>query len=92
MNPAEDVAIIPGVYVNHLDVSGRQIDIAGLATRPRVGSKMLIDATKPPTCATSERAAFERSRPVGFGSVHLEDFLEEEAVVVPQQKGLAKDI
>ncbi len=76
VNPAEDVAIIPGVYVNHLDVSGCQVDIPGLATRPRVGSKMLIDATKPPTCAASERAAFERSRPMGFGRIRLEDFLD----------------
>ncbi|MBI4526529.1 MAG: UbiD family decarboxylase [Deltaproteobacteria bacterium] len=77
VNPADDVVIIPGVYVNHLDVSGRQIDVPGQATRPRIGSKMLIDATKPPTCFSAERASFERSRPMGFGGVRLEDFLEE---------------
>lgn len=77
VNPSEDVTVIPGVYVNHLDLSARHVDIPGLPTRPRVGSKMLIDATKPPTCSAQARSAFERSRPVGFGSVRLEDFLEE---------------
>lgn len=75
VNPQEDVTVLPGVYVNHLDLSGRQVIVPGLPTRPRIGSKMLIDATKPPTCDTEAREAFERSRPMGFGKIRLADFL-----------------
>jgi len=36
---------------------------------------MIIDATKPPECDPKRRDEFERLRPVGWESVHLEDFL-----------------
>ena len=41
----------------------------------RLGSKVLIDATAPPTSETDERAVFSRIKPPGDGEVRLEDFL-----------------
>jgi hypothetical protein len=45
-----------------------------MAARFQVDGKMLIDATKPETWRTGERALFGRARPKGWG-VRLQDFL-----------------
>jgi len=42
----------------------------------RVGSKVGIDATKPPTTKPEQRKLFERARPTGWGKVSLKDFLK----------------
>jgi hypothetical protein len=44
----------------------------------RRGSKMGIDATKPPLYYPEKRAEFERARPMGTGRVRLADFLPTE--------------
>jgi hypothetical protein len=41
----------------------------------RVGTKWLIDATKPALTQARERARFERAMPKNFDDVNLEDFL-----------------
>jgi len=41
----------------------------------RLGSKVLIDATAPPTSEPAERDVFSRIKPPGDGEVKLEDFL-----------------
>ncbi len=44
----------------------------------RVGTKWLIDATKPAITHPEERAQFAPAMPINFHSVNLEDFLPEE--------------
>jgi hypothetical protein len=56
------------------------LDLVGPPGTPQwqtVGSKMGIDATKPPRAIDpKQHADFQRIRPAGFGSVHLRDFLD----------------
>jgi 2,5-furandicarboxylate decarboxylase 1 len=63
VDPAADVTIIPGVHGHGLDISAPEITRPGLTIWHRLGSRMLIDATKPPTSDPEVRAIFERSRP-----------------------------
>jgi 3-polyprenyl-4-hydroxybenzoate decarboxylase len=44
----------------------------------RVGTKWLIDATRPALTHPEDRAQFTRAMPRNFDSVKLEDFLPEE--------------
>jgi 2,5-furandicarboxylate decarboxylase 1 len=64
-NPERDVFIIRGTRNHPFDLKVVQ----------RIGSKMGIDATKPPTSKPEERAKFDRARPVGWQKVKLEDFV-----------------
>jgi len=63
VNPATDVDIIPGVRGHPLDNLLPVVDKPGLTTWHRLGSRMLIDATKPPTSDPEARAKFDRVRP-----------------------------
>ena len=63
VDPATDVTIIPGVRGHPLDVSAHELDDPGLTIWQRLGSRMLIDATKPPTSDPEQRALFERAMP-----------------------------
>jgi 2,5-furandicarboxylate decarboxylase 1 len=63
VDPANDVVIIPGIHGHGLDISAPEITKPGLTVWHRLGSRMIIDATKPPTTDPEARAAFERSRP-----------------------------
>jgi len=63
VNPATDVTIIPGVRGHPLDISQPELTDPGLTIMQRFGSRMLIDATKPPTSDPEQRALFDRSRP-----------------------------
>lgn len=74
VNPAEDVFIIGGTRNHPMDPSLPQISPPGTRWQ-RVGSKMGIDATKPPTSRPEERAAMDRIRPMGWGKHALKDFL-----------------
>jgi 2,5-furandicarboxylate decarboxylase 1 len=77
VNPSRDVFIVDGVQGNSMDMS---LDLVGPPGTPQwqtVGSKMGIDATKPPRAIDpKQHADFQRIRPAGFGSVHLRDFLD----------------
>lgn len=75
VNPEKDITVIPNVYLNHLDLSAEMRKFPGSAAKPRIGGKVLIDATKPPACDVEGRRKFERVRPMGTGRVRLEDFL-----------------
>lgn len=72
-NPERDVFIIGGTRNHPFDLK-LPLDVSGTVVQ-RVGSKMGIDATKPPTTKPKERAAFDRARPVGWQKVKLEDFI-----------------
>lgn len=68
-----DVVMIPNTRVFALD----NISPVAAGGNPfqRVGTKWLIDATKPALTEAEERARFERAMPKNFDSVNLEDFL-----------------
>jgi 2,5-furandicarboxylate decarboxylase 1 len=63
VNPETDVSIISDVRGHPMDLSLPEIRRPGFPIPQRNGSKMLIDATKPPTCDPQARALFERVRP-----------------------------
>lgn len=76
VNPEKDVVVIPGCRVHPMDLTGQELYPSGTPLWSRVGGKVLIDATKPPTCDADLRDQFERIRPVGHGQVKLEDFID----------------
>jgi 3-polyprenyl-4-hydroxybenzoate decarboxylase len=43
---------------------------------PSIVGKWGIDATKPVPYRKAQRRDFERARPIGWGKVNLEDFLD----------------
>jgi 2,5-furandicarboxylate decarboxylase 1 len=68
-----DVIRIPNTRIWSLD---NVSDIVpGMSPMYRIGTKMIIDATKPALTQTKERARFERAMPLNFDSVNIEDFL-----------------
>jgi 2,5-furandicarboxylate decarboxylase 1 len=68
-----DVIRIPNTRIWSLD---NVSDIVpGMSPMYRIGTKMMIDATKPALTQTAERARFERAMPLNFESVNIEDFL-----------------
>lgn len=75
VNPEEDIITIPGAKIHAMDPSCPQIGTPGLPGWHRLGSKVMIDATKPPECDPGRRFQFERLRPMGGDTVRLEDFL-----------------
>jgi len=75
VNPQEDVVIVPGVRIHSMDPTGLEIGAPGAPVWQRFGSKMLIDATKPPISSPTAREVFARVQPPGYGSVFLKDFL-----------------
>lgn len=77
VDPDRDVVRIPGVRGHPMDPSLEERGEAGTPAWHRVGGKMLIDATRPPTSRAQDRAAFERIRPPGDGRVRLADYVAE---------------
>jgi 2,5-furandicarboxylate decarboxylase 1 len=63
VNPEEDICVIPGVRGHPLDNKLPPVDEPGVTTWHRLGSRVLIDATKPPTCNPTARAGFDRAMP-----------------------------
>ena len=68
-----DVVRIPKTRVWSLDNVSEIVP--GMSAMYRIGTKMLIDATKPAVTQTSERARFERAMPLNYHDVDLSDFL-----------------
>jgi hypothetical protein len=58
-----------------MDPTAREIGAPGQAGWQRLGSKVLIDATKPPRNDPERRRQFQRIRPPGENEVRLQDFL-----------------
>ena len=73
MNPQLDVQVIPNQRIHPLDQSVPTV--GDDVTVMRVGGKMIIDATKPPTWRPAARADFTRVRPSGFGDASLDGVL-----------------
>ncbi len=68
-----DVVMIPNSRVFPLDNSSPVVE--GQSTLHRLGTKWLIDATKPAVTQVEERARFERAIPKNFDDVDLDSFL-----------------
>ena len=68
-----DVIKIPNTRIWSLD---NVSDIVpGMSAMYRIGTKTLIDATRPPTSHPEERSKFLQAMPKNFDSVSLEDFI-----------------
>ena len=68
-----DVVRIPNTRIWSLD---NVSDIVpGMSAMYRIGTKMIIDATKPSMSQREERSKFERARPLNYDNVDLKDFL-----------------
>jgi 2,5-furandicarboxylate decarboxylase 1 len=76
VNPVDDVFIVQGTRGHSLDSSLPRVSPKGVNPVIRVGSRMGIDATKPPLIRPDERAELERIFPKGYGKIKLEDFLK----------------
>jgi UbiD family decarboxylase len=68
-----DVVRIPNTRIWSLDNASDIVP--GMSAMYRVGTKLMIDATKPPVTHPEERERFERAMPKNFRSVSIEDFL-----------------
>jgi 2,5-furandicarboxylate decarboxylase 1 len=76
VNPQADVFVIEETRIHPMDPTGIEVVPPGSPLGwSRIGSKMAIDATKPPVSDPSGRELFERIRPIGLETVKLEDFL-----------------
>lgn len=76
VNPERDVFVIEGTRVHPMDPTGIELVKPGSPLGwSRIGSKMGIDATKPPLSDPVGRELFERIQPINLGKVKVEDFL-----------------
>ena len=76
VNPQTDVFVIEEARIHPMDPTGLEVVPPGSPLGwSRIGSKMAIDATKPPISDPAGRELFERIRPIGLETVRLEDFL-----------------
>jgi 2,5-furandicarboxylate decarboxylase 1 len=75
VNPESDIFVSSGHRIHPMDISCLQISPPGEKTWQRIGGKLGIDATKPPTFKKKQRSRFNRCRPMGWGVAKLEDFL-----------------
>jgi 2,5-furandicarboxylate decarboxylase 1 len=74
VDPARDLLQIPHARMHSLDPSGKLVTAPG-AGHQRVGGKLGIDATKPPTCRPKDRYDWERVLPMGQGRISLQQVL-----------------
>jgi 2,5-furandicarboxylate decarboxylase 1 len=74
VDPAKDVIVLPHERGHPLDIS--MTTVGSDATFLRVGGKLAIDATKPATWRTRERAEFTRIDPMGFHDPSIAKLLE----------------
>ena len=68
-----DVVRIPNTRIWSLD--NISDIVPGMSPMYRIGTKMLIDATKPAVTQAAERARFEAAMPINFDDVDLQEFL-----------------
>ncbi len=75
VNPASDVFIVDNTRIHPMDPTGVEVVKPGNPLGwSRMGSKMGIDATKPPISEPEARAEFERIRPIN-PDIRREDYL-----------------
>ncbi len=72
----EDVVMLPNVKVWALD--NISPIVPGVETYQRIGTRWMIDATKPPVTMPSERARFDKAMPANYAQVKLADFLPDQ--------------
>ncbi len=76
VNPERDVFIVNETRVHPMDPTGLELIKPGSPMGwSRIGSKMGIDATKPPLSDPEGRKIFERIRPFNLDKIKREDFL-----------------
>lgn len=80
VDPSRDLIVVDNGRGSPFDPTARPIEGALPDTAesrfPAVVGKWGIDATKPPPHRGAERAGYERAWPVGWGEVHLSDYLD----------------
>ena len=76
VNPQRDIFIIPDTHGHHLDASLPLITPPGTFPQIRRGSKMGIDATKPPLTEPDARDEFTRAHAMGSDKFDIRDFLK----------------
>jgi len=70
-----DVTLIPNTRVFVLDPASPSVPGAAFQ---KIGTKWMIDATKPAITQTEERARFTRAMPKNFDDIDIADFLPED--------------
>jgi 2,5-furandicarboxylate decarboxylase 1 len=75
VDPATDITVVPELRGHPMDPTAREIGTTGQPGWQRIGSKVLIDATKPPLNDPDRRRQFERIQPPNGARVRLEDYL-----------------
>jgi 2,5-furandicarboxylate decarboxylase 1 len=76
VNPERDVFIVNETRVHPMDPTGIELVKPGSPLGwSRIGSKMGIDATKPPISDPEGRRVFERIKPLNLDKIKREDFL-----------------
>ncbi len=68
-----DVIHIPNTRIWPLDNISDVVE--GMSPNYRIGTKMIIDATKPSLTQGEARSRFDRAMPKNYGDVDLKDFL-----------------
>ena len=68
-----DIVMIPGAKVWGLD--NVSTVVPGVESYQRIGTRWMVDATKPPTTAPRQRARFDKAMPPNYDEVRLADFL-----------------
>lgn len=71
-NPAADTVLVEGTRNHPMDPSLPLISPPGQRWQ-RVGGKIGIDATRPPTSRAAERDAMQKTRPMGWDKLRLGD-------------------
>ncbi len=75
VDPEKEVHVVPGSRLHPLDISIPQV--GDDYTVMRIGGKMAIDATKPPTWRKAERACFARVDPMGKRDAAIQRLVEQ---------------
>lgn len=76
VNPEKDVFTIEGTRAHPMDPTGLELVKPGSPMGwSRIGSKMGIDATKPPLSDPEARKVFERIKPINLAKVKREDYV-----------------
>jgi len=74
VNASEDVITIPNIKTWGLD--NASTIVPGVEGYQRLGTRWMIDATKPPVTMPDQRVRFDMAMPKGFADVDLGDFLD----------------